>query len=499
MLKILNTAQIREWDAYTIKNEPIASIDLMERACDAFVKWFVKQFNSSKTVSVVCGTGNNGGDGLGIARMLTELEYRVEVWIVKGAGQESEDFKINQKHLPQTIELKEINDSSSLKNFTRCDILVDAIFGSGLSRPVEGIYTKLIEAVNNNKSVRIAIDIPSGLFADKHTKGIVVRADYTVTFQLPKLAFLLPENEEFVGQWTKADIGLSKAYLSKIDASEFYVTRKSIAKQIKHRNTFSHKGNYGRALLVAGSYGKMGACVLSAKAAMRSGLGLLTVHIPKEGYTTLQTAVPEAMVSVDSEAEYFSWIDETESYSVIGIGPGLGQQEQTAKALSHVLEQSSKPMVIDADGLNILAANRELLHLIPDQSILTPHLGEFERLVGPSENGFERLEKAKSFSSQTNTIIVLKGAYSTIVTPEGKIYFNSTGNPGMATGGSGDVLTGIIMGLMAQSYLPTEAAVIGVYLHGLSGDIAVSEKGRNSLIATDIVEFLPKAFKKVSN
>ncbi len=498
MLKILNTDQIREWDSFTIENERIASIDLMERACLEFVKWFVEKFDPDQKVAVVCGTGNNGGDGLGIARLLTERGYKTDVWVIRGGVSESPDFLLNFDRLPEEVGCFEIKDKCAGETFSPYAILIDGIFGSGLNRPAEGIYQEVIAIMNSTSASRIAIDIPSGMFADRPIEGTVLRADFTVTFQLPKLAFFVPESGRKAGLWSSVDIKLSKSYLEQAGTSHFYITRRAISKLIKKRDRFAHKGAFGKALIVAGSQGKMGACVLAAKAAMRAGAGLLTVHIPKIGYSIVQTAVPEAMATVDADENIFSVVPEHEGFTAVGIGPGLGQAAKSVLALGQLLEQTKRPLVIDADGLNILAANRELLHLVPPGSILTPHGGELERLVGISANGFEQLQKTKSLATQLGAIVVLKGAYSAIATPEGKVYFNSTGNAGMATGGSGDVLTGILTSILAQGYTSLDAALFGVYLHGLAGDLAAFDKGQESLIASDIVDYLPQAVKKLT-
>ncbi|MEQ8359461.1 MAG: NAD(P)H-hydrate dehydratase [Cytophagales bacterium] len=498
MLKILNTDQIREWDSFTIENEGIASIDLMERACLEFVKWFVEKFDPDQRVAVVCGTGNNGGDGLGIARLLSERGHKIDVWVIRGGVGESPDFLLNFNRLPEEVSCFEIKGKCAPETFSSYSILIDGIFGSGLNRPAEGIYQEVITIMNSTSASRISIDIPSGMFADKHSEGTVLRADFTVTFQLPKLAFFVPESGRKVGVWSSVDIKLSKSFLERTETCYFLTTRTAISKLIRERDRFAHKGTFGKALIVAGSQGKMGACVLAAKAAMRAGVGLLTVHIPKIGYSIVQTAVPEAMATVDPDENVLSVVPEHEGSTAVGVGPGLGQDAKSVLALGQLLEQTKRPLVIDADGLNILAANRELLHLVPTGSILTPHGGELERLVGVSTNGFEQLDRARSLATQLKSFIVLKGANTAVVSPEGKVYFNSTGNAGMATGGSGDVLTGVLTSLLAQSYTSSEAAMLGVYIHGLAGDLAAYEKGQQSLIASDIVDYLPQAIKKLT-
>ncbi len=497
MLKILSVDQIKKSDALTIEREPIASIDLMERASCAFTTWFVQRVDNTKKIGVVCGTGNNGGDGLAIARMLKDWNYDVSVWIVHGSGKESEDFLINKQRLTGKLSLVEITSTPSNNLFANYDVLIDAIFGSGLSRPAQGLHAQVINSINTSKAIRVAVDVPSGFFTDIPSQGEIVKAHYTVSFQLPKLAFLFPENSEFVGDWHVVKIGLDKKSIAEAETNHFVIERNDIKALVKLRHKFDHKGVYGKALLVAGSYGKIGAAVLSAKASMRSGAGLLTTHIPRCGYEIMQTSVPESMVSVDTDDNYFSVIPELNNVDSIGIGPGLGQSPKSKQALKELLQKFSKPIVLDADALNLLAADQTLIQLIPANSILTPHPGEFARLVGAWKNDFERLALQKDLAKKTNSIIVLKGAHTSIASPEGDVYFNTTGNPGMATAGSGDVLTGILTSLLGQGYDPLKAAFLGVYLHGLAGDLAAKSGSEQSLIASDLIDFLPHAYREM--
>jgi NAD(P)H-hydrate epimerase len=496
-MRILNTKQIRELDAYTIQHEPVSSIDLMERASRAFVDWFLLRIDTTKNVCVVCGTGNNGGDGLAIARMLYDWGYSVKVFIVQGGVAESEDYKINYRHLPEKVERRELRSEKDSFSFDQCDVLIDAIFGSGLSRAAEGLYSYVITLMNESPALRIAVDIPSGLMADSHSSGAIVKAHYTVSFQLPKLAFLLPDTYAFTGEWVLVDIGLDKQFIKDIHTPYIYTRSKDVRKIIRIRSKYDHKGTFGHALIIAGSYGKIGAAVLAARAALRAGLGLLSVHIPQCGYEILQAAVPEAMAQTDDDPKMFSHPPDLSSYTTLGIGPGLGQDQRTKIGLSKTLETFGRPVVIDADALNILGANREIMNLVPPGSILTPHPREFERLVGQWKNDFERLEMQKQLAVSLKVIVVLKGAHTSIASEKGLVYFNSTGNPGMATGGTGDVLTGVLTGLLAQNYSPIEAAIAGVFIHGLAGDLAVVECGMDSLIASDLIRHLPGAFLKV--
>lgn len=499
MLKILTSKQIKALDAYTIQHEPISSIDLMEKACRAFVRWFKDRFDSEKVVYIFCGTGNNGGDGLGIARLLHAWNFDVRVFVITGTVLESPDFKINLDRLSKLILVNTINNEDEIPDSSKADIIIDGVFGSGLSRPIEGLYARVIENLNKYAAVRIAIDIPSGLQTDTPSSGTIFNAHHTLSFQLPKLAFFFPENTQWVGEWHLVKIGLSQKFIAEAQTNHFYLQRKDILKILKPRNKHDHKGTFGKALLIAGSYGKMGAAILAARAALRSGVGLLTVHIPKSGVDILQTSVPEAMANVDHHEYWWNDTVECEHFDAVGIGPGLGTENESVKAFGKTLESSTKPMVIDADGLNMLAMHPELLYLLPNHSILTPHMKEFERLVGSWPTGFERLEKQLDFAKRTKSILVVKGAYSSITTSEGEIYFNPTGNPGMATGGSGDVLTGILTGLLAQGYTSKEAALLGVYLHGLAGDMGIKEVGMQALIASDIVNFLGKAYIRLTD
>ncbi|MBX2945738.1 MAG: NAD(P)H-hydrate dehydratase [Cyclobacteriaceae bacterium] len=495
-MKILSAQQIKQLDAYTIMHEPIASIDLMERASRAFCSWFTERVDPATTVGIICGTGNNGGDGLGIARLLAGFDYNVRVWIVRNSAPVTDDFETNLQRLKNSVTYLEQPVSSSV--FSECNVLIDALFGTGLSRPVEGIYADTIHAVNQAKALRIAVDMPSGLLADKASTGPIVKADYTVSFQLPKRAFFLAENAGYVGEWVTVDIGLSKSFLQQAESDTFLLTQKAVRKLLKPQKKFDHKGTRGHALLIAGSYGKMGAAVLASRAVLRTGAGLLTTHVPANGYEIIQITIPEAMVSVDRSEEWFSICPDVEAYTAIGIGPGLGKNKKTTQALGDVLEKANMPMVLDADALNIMSENRELLVLMKQGTILTPHPKEFERLAGVSKSGFERLDRQQAFSKEHKVVVVLKGAHTTISTPEGNLFINNTGNPVMATAGSGDVLTGMLTALLAQGYTCHEAAQLGVWLHGLAGDEARKRIGSRGVLASDIIDHIPDAFGKLN-
>ena len=501
-MKILPVEKIREADAYTIKHEPIASIDLMERAAGQLFKWIKKRVDTSHTVRVFVGPGNNGGDGLTVSRMLCKKGYPVHVYLISYAKNRSEDAGVNLKRLEdlKKVPIHPVDDKKDLPEIGEDDIIIDAIFGSGLTRPVSGFIGEVVEHINAADAVTISIDIPSGLFADRHAdpkEGKIIHADYTLSFQLPKLAFLLPENDPFVGEWHILDIGLHHDYINNAEVKNFLLTKRDVQTTLRPRNKFAHKGTFGHALLIAGSYGKTGAAILASRACLRSGVGLLHTHIPKAGYEIMQTAVPECMLSIDRYENYFSEVPDLGMYNAVGIGPGLGMEKQSQMALKLLIQNFSKPIVFDADALNILAENKTWLAFLPKGSILTPHPKEFERLAGKWADDYEKLQKLRDLCFKYNIYIVLKGAYTCTGTPDGMCYFNSTGNPGMATAGSGDVLTGLITGLLAQGYSPAQAATLGVYLHGLAGDLAAKKKGQEAMLAGDIIENLGKAFKKM--
>ena len=501
-MKILPIEQIRAADAYTIENEPIADIDLMERAAEQLFKWIKKRVDTSQRLFVFAGLGNNGGDGLALARMLSEADFEVYVYVVKYSKKYSDSFAENHnrylKLSPKTI--FNLEEEELFPDIEENDIIIDAMFGSGLTRPLEGFIANIIKRMNEAPAVKIAIDIPSGLYAyqtSKESQGKIFRADYTLTFQFPKYAFLLPENDQYVGSFHVLDIGLHPDFIEKVEVDNFYLLKQDAVPLLKNRLKFSHKGTYGHALLIAGSYGKMGAAILAAHACLRSGTGLLHVHVPKVGYPIIQTALPEAMISIDRYDYYFSEVPNLDLYNVVGIGPGLGKEPQSQAAMKLLIQNYRRPIVFDADALGILAENKTWLSFLTPNSILTPHPKEFERLVGSWKNDFEKMELARSFSKKFQVILVLKGANTAICLPDGRCYFNSTGNPGMATAGSGDVLTGIITGLLAQNYSPVHAALLGVFLHGLAGDIASRKVSEESLIAGDITKSLGKAFLKL--
>ncbi|MCX2744413.1 NAD(P)H-hydrate dehydratase [Mangrovivirga sp. M17] len=493
MIKILSSSQIREADQHTIENEPIESIDLMERASASFSKWFIGEFPGKCKVHVVSGKGNNGGDGLAVARILNQNGYEVKVYVASEDG--SDDFNANFQRLPEGVERKVVSDSLGV---IEGGVLIDALFGSGLDRPIEGRYAKIVKEINQFPGQVVSIDIPSGVYADSPVDGEhVVEATHTVSFQLPKLAFFMAENEKFVGDWHVVDIGLDQSFIDHTDSRVHMVTLEDVRSFLKKPSKFSHKGVMGRTMLICGSSGKMGACVIAARAALRSGAGLLTCYVPAVGENIIQTAVPEAMALVSTFQDYHVEEVDFKGMDAVGIGPGLGTEDQTEMALRKWIKQLEVPAVIDADGLNMISSRPDILKHVPEGTIFTPHPKEFSRLAGEAEDSFKRLEMARNYAKKYKVIIVLKGAYTAVCDTEGSVYFNSTGNPGMATGGSGDALTGIITSLLGQGYTPKRAAIVGVFVHGLAGDEAAEDLGCISMTATDIIDYLPDAFRHV--
>ena len=497
-MKILTAPQIREADRCTIAEEDIPSVALMERAANTFTDWFTGKFpDNGQSILVCCGPGNNGGDGLAIARMLHALHYPVEIWIVSPEKKFSPDFQANQQRLPVNIPVTTITQTPDIPAAAPFDIIIDGLFGTGLSRPVSGIFADVIFYINNLPAVKIAIDVPSGLYTEQPNQpaDAIVQARYTLSFEVPKLAFLLPQNEKFVGEWHLKSINLSPGFLQEVKTNQYIISREQVTGLLKPRRKFSHKGTYGHALLLAGSYGKMGAAALAARACLRSGVGLLSVHCPKVGYGILQTSVPEAMTLPDTEETHLTQLPDLNIYQAIGIGPGLGKEAATRNLVRQLLQTTPSPLVIDADALNIISEENLQASLLPN-TILTPHPKEFERLAGPATNDYRRLELLQEFCHKYQIYAVLKGGHTCIGTPTGELSFNITGNPGMATGGTGDVLTGIITALVAQKYLPLDACCLGVYLHGLAGDLARNQVGEIALIASDLIENLGAAFRQ---
>lgn len=502
-MKILTAAQTHQADQATIQAQGIRSEELMERAAAAFCEWLLARLatNLARPLHIFCGPGNNGGDGLAIARRLYQEGFAAQVWLLP-ARKHSPDFQLNRQRLPPELACRELNPEQ-LPQLPPDALVLDALFGTGLSRPLAGAAAALVRHLNDSGVCVVAVDIPSGLFADapQPPDSVIVKARYTVSFELPKLAFLLPQNAEWVGAWQVLPIGLDPTFIHNALVDNFFVDADFVMGRLPARSRFSHKGTFGHALLLAGSQGKIGAAVLASKACLRAGVGLLTVRVPAVGYDILQTAVPEAMALTDPATDFVTELPDLKPYAAVGIGPGLGQEGATLDVLRQLLRKAAVPLVLDADALNLLGANPDLLSLLPPDSLLTPHPKEFERLVGePARDDYHRLEQLRTFARAHRCYCVLKGAYTALATPEGVLYFNSTGNPGMATGGSGDVLTGLLLALRADKRLtPLDAALLGLYAHGRAGDLAAQETGEAGLVAGDLVRFIGPALQALTS
>lgn len=499
-MKVLNVQQLKDADAYTIAHEPVAAIDLMERAAQQCVNWLLKRPLAGKPIFIFCGKGGNGGDGLAIARLLAGSGVEAVVYILEFGKLGTPEFQVNLARLHQLpVSLHYIQSEEQFPELTPDALIIDALYGFGLNKPLDGLSAALVQHLNVSRAEIISIDLPSGLFADTSSTGYtIVRATHTLTFECYKLALLVAENAPFIGEVHLLHIHLHPQFLENLHTDFELVTESRIKQIFRPRNRFAHKGTFGHALVAGGSHGKMGAVVLATSACLRSGAGLVTTYIPACGYSILQTTAPEAMALTDANELFLSATPPgIERFSAIGIGPGMGTEKETGQMLYGLLKKLQKPAVLDADALNLLSQQHEMVPQLFQNTILTPHPKEFERLFGACANDFERIAVARKKAAELKIILVLKGHHTLVALPDGKAFFNTTGNAGMAKGGSGDVLTGIITSLLAQQYAPADAAIFGVYLHGLSGDFAAQALSPEVMTAGDLVTFLVQAFSKL--
>ncbi len=497
-MKIFSKEQIYEGDKLTAEKQNISSTDLMERAGTGIFNWIHMRMQGAQVpIHVFCGIGNNGGDGLVLARHLVTHGYNVKTYVVNCSDKRSKDFLINYdriknvtKDWPTLLTCEE-----EFPEIHQDDIIVDAVFGIGLNKPVDDWVKALFIHFRSTKAYTLSIDIPSGLHTDKavEDEDAVVWAGYTLSFASAKLVFFLPDTAKYTVQWEILDIGLDQDFLFTTLTEVDLIGKHEVLPMYIPREKFTHKGEMGHSLIIGGSYGKVGAVTLASKAALSIGSGLVSAYIPKCGYIPLQTAFPEAMVITDTHEEFITNVKFSITPNVIGVGVGLGTKTKTVNAFSAFLKANKAPLVIDADGINILSKKKALLKLLPYQTVLTPHPKELERLIGKWKNDFDKIKKVKAFSKEYGFVIVIKGA-NTITVFEDKLYVNTTGNPGLATAGSGDVLTGVITGLIAQGYNIIAATIFGVYLHGKAADIAIEEYGYQSLIATHVIDYLGDAY-----
>lgn len=505
-MKIFTAAQIHELDNYTITHEPIKSIDLMGRAAKTITRAIMDEWTDRTPMVIFAGPGNNGGDALAVARLLAEENYKVSVYLFNIHNKLSDDCAANKQRL---IDSKRVGHFTEVTlNFdppelTEDMVVIDGLFGSGLNKPLIGGFASLVKYINQCPAKVVSIDIPSGLMCEDNTYNIhsnIIRADLTLTLQQKKLSMMMADCQKYIGRLRVLDIRLSKEYIDKTEANCRILEEQDVRRLLMPRDDFAHKGAMGNALIIAGSYGMAGAAVLATRACLRSGVGKVTVHTPRRNYLVMQTAVPEAVMQMDHEETYFSESVDSTDFDALGIGPGLGLVENTAIALIGQIRRTSCPIVADADALNILANHQAWMQQLPSGIIMTPHPKEFDRMAGStSNNDYERLIRAQQMAEHIKGYIILKGHHSALCMPDGHIVFNATGNSGMATAGSGDVLTGILTALLARGYDKGTACQLGMYLHGLAGDLAAKEMGKESLVASDIIQFLPKAFLKLED
>ena len=502
-MKIFSSTQIHELDKYTIDHEPIKSIDLMERAASRIVAEIRHLCTAYNTIVVFAGPGNNGGDALAVARILASEGLKVKAWLFNTTGRLSADCKTNRDRLTGMKELDSFTmviDEFDPPTLDASTLVIDGLFGVGLNKPLTGGYASLVKYINASPSKVVSIDMPSGLMSESNEYNVrsnIIRADVTVTIQQPKLSFLFAENQQFIGELKVVDINISKEGMAQVDAHVTILEEDDVRCRMRQRDDFAHKGTMGHALIIAGSRGMAGAAMLATKACLRSGVGKVTVHTPAANIIPLQIGVPEAILDIDPDNSFFTEAVSTDRFQAMGIGPGLGNNENSAITMIGQLRRAQCPIVIDADAINILATHKAWMQQLPAGCILTPHIGEFERLEGASSDSYDRLSKAIILADRQQAYIVLKGHNTAIVTPGGRIMFCPTGNSGMATAGSGDVLTGVITALLARGYAQADACLVGTYLHGLAGDIAAKKFGKESLMASDIIDALPEAFMRV--
>lgn len=493
MQKLLTSFQMHLVDEFTIANKPIASIDLMEEAARAFVQHFLKDgFDNHKSIAIFCGKGNNGGDGLAIAHLLLTNGYEnIKVYIINFSEKESQDFAINLQRLEEgKCEKIFINDIAELKNI-KADLIIDAILGSGLNKPLKGNYEMLVKYLNKLNKKIYAVDVPTGFTAEGEIPEPYngIKAHKTICFQRPKINFFFPESAQATEKFEVAEIGLAESFIQQQDADFYLIEQQDISKILQPRKSFTHKGSYGHALIIAGNTNTMGAALLSSMACLHSGAGLTSVCIPQSGLNALNTMLPEVMAFPRDD---YTRIENPAKYQAIAIGPGLGNTSENEKLLESLINDN-QPIIIDADALNILADRPDLIEKLAENTILTPHMKEFDRLFGEHNNWWERTQTAKTQAQKLKIIIILKNQYTFICMPTGKIFINPTGNPAMAQGGMGDVLTGVVAAFVAQKYSPEDAALLACYLHGSAGDSLAEDSA--VVAASEVAKRIPKEMK----
>lgn len=502
-MKIFSSKNIKELDKATCEAQNIDSLTLMERAANAVANEVAARFLPSRRIVAIAGPGNNGGDALAVCRLLAEQGFsNIEVFLFNVKGKLSDDCAEQKRRIAESKDIKftEITASFYPPHLTEDDVIIDGLFGSGLREPLSGGFASVARLINESGAYVISIDIPSGLAGEwnaefKHRD--IVHASLTLTFQFPKLSFFFAEHADIIGEMKVLDINIDQKAMKSMPSNWLLIESRTVRPLLHPRPLFSGKRDFGSAMIFAGSLGMTGAAVLCARATLKCGAGLATVHAPRTAMTILQTAVPEAMFEPDRNDRIITDMSLHHTHQAVAAGPGIGTGEATINALESLLKTCKSPLVLDADALNCIAKRPALLSMIPPRSVITPHIGEFDRLFGEQSSSEQRLKKAIEMARHYNIVIVLKSHYTMIVRPTGKVYFNSTGNPGMATAGAGDVLTGVIAAFMSQGFQPEHAATIGVFVHGLAGDIASEEIGEYGVVASDIADRLGRAIKAI--
>ncbi len=503
-MKLFTTEEIRAIDRRTIEQEGVPSLELIERVAEGVADEISSRWRSNKPTMVFAGPGNNGADALGAARLLFERGFRPEVFLFNIGGDKlSTDCAASRDRMlaevPDII-FHEVKDRFSMPKITTNHLVIDGLFGSGLREELQGGFKSLVQYINDENATVVSIDLPSGMFGDWNPQIVnrnTIHATLTLAIQFPRISFFIPDNAELIGEWKIIDIGLSEKAIATSPANFCLVEQRDVHRRLRHRKEFASKADFGSGILYAGSYGMMGAAILAARGALRAGVGKLTVNSPKCGYQIMQSSVPEALFRHNRGEINIIDIHPERDFSAIAVGPGIGTNELTVKAVKDFLASINQPVILDADALNCIAIKPSILNTIPVLSILTPHAGEFDRLFGPQPSAEARLRKAIEMAKYYNILIILKGRYTSIVRPDGKVYFNSSGCPAMATAGSGDVLTGVLLSMLAQGYPAELASLIAVYVHGLAGEMAAAEQGEYGVTAGDIASYIGKAISEI--
>ncbi len=502
-MKLFTTEEIRAIDRHTIEQEGVESLELIERVAEGVADEISSRWRSNKPTIVFAGPGNNGADALAAARLLHERGFRPEVFLFNIGGDKlSPDCTASRDRMlaeVPDIAFCEVQSRFSMPKITANHLVIDGLFGSGLREELQGGFKSLVQYINDENATVVSIDIPSGMFGDWNPQIVnrnTIHATLTLAIQFPRISFFLPDNAELIGEWKVLDIGLSERAIAASPANFCLVEQRDVHRRLRHRKDFASKADFGSGVIYAGSYGMMGAAILAAKGALRGGMGKLTVNAPKCGYQILQSAVPEALYRHNRGELNIVDIHPERDFSAIAVGPGIGTNELTVKAMEDFLASTNQPVILDADALNCIALKPAMLNTIPVLSILTPHAGEFDRLFGPQPSAEARLRKAIEMAKYYNVLIILKGHYTAIVRPDGKVYFNSSGCSAMATPGSGDVLTGVLLSMLAQGYPAELASFIAVYIHGLAGEMAAAEHGEYGVTAGDIAANIGRAIKE---